>query len=67
MNWENRKLTWRYDWLWLIAYAVIVMAYLVWSLGFRHKIVLEEAAALTLAIAAANLLRGWLIVKKERT
>ena len=65
MNWETRKLTWKYDWAWLVGYVVTYVGFMAWTIGWRHKINFDEVAGLLLAIAAANLVRGWLIVRAE--
>jgi hypothetical protein len=66
VDWDNRKLTWRYDWAWLISFAVIMVGFLVWTIAWRQRLVFEEVAFLILAIAALNLVRGVLIVRSER-
>ncbi len=64
---EDRKLTWRHDWAWLIAYAVILIGFMAWSILWRHQLDFYEVCGVTLGVIALNIIRGIYITRSKWT
>jgi hypothetical protein len=62
-NLENRELTWRHDWAWFVAYAVVMIGFMAGSIFWQHKLVLEEVGFVTLGVVALNIIRGIYIAR----